>query len=360
MCRVDDWAVTTPGAERRYRRSPYLALCWEGEQLVLSHCISLRRFRADARLLETLSSLATWATIEDLNARTPKITEDVIDRLVDMGILEVAGKQLGGSSADAVWWSPFELVVHRLANDGAPVVGAGADVAPPPAFKSRPPGHAIGLPPPAAVTVALDDALARRRSVRTYSDRALGDGELSSLLHHAARVRRVLVGPLGEEVLRPYPTGGARSELEIYVVANDLEGVPPGAYFYDSRAHDLVHVRDADAGQERLNARLHASTGGLLSRDPPVVLILTAVAARTLWKYPRTGLSLVYKDTGCLLQTLYLAATALGLAPCAVNGGGEAENTAWLGIDPLTECQVALFLVGPMASEHSGPGPARR
>ena len=45
-------------------------------------------------------------------------------------------------------------------------------------------------------------------------------------------------------------------------------------------------------------------------------------------RYGHLALSLIYKDVGCLLQTLYFVATAQELAPCAVGGGDEAANSS--------------------------------
>jgi len=65
-----------------------------------------------------------------------------------------------------------------------------------------------------------------------------------------------------------------------------------------------------------------------------------------LWKYENIGLAAVYKDTGALLQTLYLQATAMGLAGYAVGGGPESAITAGLGLDPSMDGYVGSFLVG--------------
>jgi Nitroreductase len=80
------------------------------------------------------------------------------------------------------------------------------------------------------------------------------------------------------------------------------------------------------------------------------VLVITAVFARVMWKYQGIGLSLIYKDTGCLTQTLYLVATALGLAPCAIGGGDERAVAHWLGLDPLVEAPVAGSYSVPMTA----------
>jgi len=73
-----------------------------------------------------------------------------------------------------------------------------------------------------------------------------------------------------------------------------------------------------------------------------------------MWKYERLGLATIYRDVGCLFQTMYLAATDMGLAACAIAGIQDLENAAWLGLDPLIEAQVGCFLLGkPMRAEET-------
>lgn len=338
----------------RYRRSPFLVLEWDGDRLVLVHCDSLRRFRVDERLVAIASALADWSSLEDLAGAGHQLGVEEMEQLVRLGVVEEApGPPPDDRPAGHPLhhWNLFDLAVHRGQNIG------GCDEAllrqraepPPPAFKARPPGPSTVLPPPAALPQALGEVLERRRSVRRYGRSPLGLGPLSTLLHHSARVAGVVTDDLfGEQVLRPYPTGGARSELEIYVVANDVAGLEPGAHHYDARAHDLVQVRHPEEGQDRLNASVLAATGA--EGTPQAVLLITAVFARVMWKYHDIALGLINRDTGCLYQTLYLVATALDLAPCVVGAGPEAAHARWMGLDPLVESVVGCLLVGTLES----------
>lgn len=334
----------------RYRRSPHLLAGWDGGDLVLHQCDTLRRFRVDHRLLDLLSRLGDWASSEDLATGGETVPVAELARLVHMGLVE---EESATSGRVPTYWSPFDLAVHRQANVGGyreDEVRARVEP-PPPAFMPRPAGTTTTLPAPGDLTEALGTVLSRRRSVRTYAERPLRLGELSTALHHAARVVRVFeLDLLGEHALRPYAAGGARSELELYVVANDVDGLAPGAHYYDARAHDLVEVRSRDEHQDGLNRWLFEATGQMLNREPPVVLIITAVFARVMWKYRGIALGLINRNVGCLLQTLYLTATASGLAPCAVGAGQEVANARWLGLDPLVESQVGCLLLGPRSA----------
>lgn len=333
----------------RYRRNPLLLVGWDGPHLVVEHVDTMRRFRVDANVARLLSLAAEWSTAEDLADDGRPVGEEELSRLVESGLLERSAE---AEVSPATYWSAVDLAVQRrMATGGYREDLARARGRPaPPAFKARHPGPVTSLPKPGSVPGSLAEVLGRRRSIRAYGERPLRLEELSALLHHSARVQRTAShGLLGEVVMRPYASAGGRSELELYVVANHVEGLATGAYHYDPRAHELLGLagHGRPGHQDDLNRQVHAATGGALSRDPPAIVVVTAVFARIMWKYRGIGLSLIYQDTGCLIQTLYLVATALGLAPCAVGAGDEAANARWLGLDPMVESQVGCFLVGP-------------
>lgn len=337
-------AAPGPG-ERLYRRSPHLLVELEGAELRLVHCDTLRRFRVDENLLDVLRRLDDWRTPRELGTTGRPLSEEELSSLVELGVVE----EHPGQPRARDYWDGVELLVQRRHNVGGSREEQlrEREDPPPPAFKPRPPGPSTSLPEPRGLPVALDDVLAARRSVRTYADRPLPLEDLSDLLHHSARVVDTAHDELlGELVFRPFAAGGARSELELYVVASDVQGLPPGVHHYDPRAHDLVRIRDRDTEQASLLETLHAATGHALNRDPQLVLLITAVYARMMWKYEGIALAMIYRNTGCLYQTLYLTATALGLAPCGIGGGPELGVARWLGMDPLIESPVGCFLVG--------------
>jgi SagB-type dehydrogenase family enzyme len=321
---------------RRYRRSPHLLLRWSGDAPILLHADTLSEFHVDAALVDVLARLETWSTAQSLADGGGAIGEDGLEALCRAGILE-------GDDAPAArdCWDPLELAVHRrTAYAGAPCPSSDS----PTSATEAAPARRLALPDPAPLHADLGAILATRRTRRDYGERPLALSELSTLLHHAAG----FTGDAPERARhRPFASAGARSELEIYVVANDVAGLDIGAWHYAPGPHTLTRVRDRDDGQRRLCAAMHDATGRRLSGDPPAILLVTAIFERVAAKYGHLALSLIYKDVGCLLQALYLVAAALELAPCGIGGGEDAA--AWLGRHPLCEPQVGCFLVGPAA-----------
>ena len=56
--------------------------------------------------------------------------------------------------------------------------------------------------------------------------------------------------------------------------------------------------------------------------------------------------NVMLKNVGVLYQTLYLVATAMDLAPCALGGGDSDLFARAVGLDYFAETSVGEFLLG--------------
>jgi len=184
------------------------------------------------------------------------------------------------------------------------------------------------------LTVVIED----RRSVRAGDEEnPLTLDQLGEFLYRCARVRGVGVDN-GQEISdRPYPAGGGLHELEIYPVARSVTGLHAGLYHYDAHSHELTR---GAAHPAPVRALLKWS--GL----PQVLFVVTARFGRLMWKYEGTGYALMLKHVGVLYQNMYLVATAMGLAPCAIAVGGADFFAEATGLDPMTESSVGAFTLG--------------
>lgn len=230
------------------------------------------------------------------------------------------------------------------------------EIDPLPAVRERWPGRRIPLK-----KASSDDAgesfasvLRRRRSERSYNEtRLVSIDDLGTLLDRAARVRafasRSVSNPAGqtqrfETTSRPYPSAGASYELEIYPVVARCRGLTPGMYHYDPQRHTLVSVCETSEQVDQLLKEARACTDNLA--DPQILLVIAARFGRVLWKYRSNAYSVILRNTGALYQTLYLAATELGLSPCALGGGNSALFAEATGLDPIIEGSVGEFIIG--------------
>lgn len=229
----------------------------------------------------------------------------------------------------------------------------GGPIPPTPVFKPTAlRGDAVALPRADVGTLAATDppfqqVMERRASVREHGDRPIDATALGEFLWRTARVTEHLDNEHGEVAHRVYPGGGAIYELEVYPVVDRCDGVTSGLWRYDPRAHVLEPVAGrTPAVQQLLDTAYY--TADQRAR-PHVLLVLTARFQRMQWKYEGMAYAAILKHVGVVYQTFYLAATAMGLAPCAL-GGGDADLFAEAaGLDWRVETSVGEFILGRAA-----------
>jgi SagB-type dehydrogenase family enzyme len=214
------------------------------------------------------------------------------------------------------------------------------------AWKSYEGAPRIPLPSPSLGTMSVEDAFSQRRSqVGRFAGGPINVDALASLLRYTYGPTLAVMSDrfeTGELLLRATPSAGGLYPLEIYPLVFDVEGCAPGIYHYDVRNHALEQLR---AGLTRddfypcTNYRAFAETSS-------VVLAVTAVMRRTLSKYLFRGYRFVSYDVGCLLQSMYLSATALGVGACALGGFFDDLVGNLLDIDNVDENVMMCFALG--------------
>jgi len=76
---------------------------------------------------------------------------------------------------------------------------------------------------------------------------------------------------------------------------------------------------------------------------------------RVSWKYSSLAYALTLKNVGALYQTMYLVATAMGLAACALGGGDTDLAASTLGLDYLREGCVGELALGSRVEREAQP-----
>lgn len=255
----------------------------------------------------------------------------------------------------------FDGPLHRTRGGPGPFPEASVLRSPAgPLLDLEPPEGVDGSPP------SLWTVLENRRSLRRHGDPPPTLREVGWFLHRVAAVREMRRGGLdpgvGEEpgtweeaTVRSYPSGGARYPLEIYLVVRRCQGLDQGVYRYAPGSHGLERV-----GGEHAARLLYAPYpwSWSVADDPPdgspqLLLLLTARIRRTTLRYDGIAYSLILKEVGALMQSMYLVATAMGLASCALGCGSDTVLPGIIGTSFLEEPTVGEFMLGRPA--RSGP-----
>lgn len=320
-------------------RAPNVCAFWDNDRLVAIDGTTGRAVPAtlpDLRVLECATMAATPAEL----ASRAGTTLTHVHKLRKCELLVTA------SSASSRWVPP-EAVTQRLFRLGHALPEHDRGPMPAP-VKQYTAGVRIDLSrhrdsgAPSGLT--LDDVLRRRESRRRFSASPLSLRTLESVLRRSALRTAELPAPGTSR--RPYPSGGGRHSLEIYVLADRVAGLRPSTYHYSVVDNSLTKV-PADPGiRDLVIENSLFAMGDDCIRPPHAVLLITSVFQRIMWKYRFMTLSLANREAGCLLQTLYLVATDVGAAVCAIGAGNELAISRQLGLDPLEEGLVASLAIG--------------
>jgi SagB-type dehydrogenase family enzyme len=225
------------------------------------------------------------------------------------------------------------------------------------AVKRYPKARQIRLP-----TLEADSEFPRvllaRRTWRDFSRSPIQILKFATLLGLSFGVRWwVDLRGMGRVVLKTSPSGGARHPIEAYVLALRVKGLPRGLYHYAAAAHRLELLRRGASAAELVRFL----NGQWWFRDAAAVVLMTAVFARTQWKYPAPrAYRTVLIDVGHVCQTFCLVATWLGLAPFCTMALADSRIETALGIDGVTESVLYAAGVGtPRRGSKWAPWPGR-
>jgi oxazoline/thiazoline dehydrogenase len=275
------------------------------------------------------------------------------------GVLDADGRSREDEDTALRQWDFHDLYFHSRTRSGRHANPVGGrfrflGVLPPqPAVKSPDWPVAVVLPRPDLARLAATDppfsaVLEARRSVRMLGAAPIPLERLGEFLYRVARVRRRFSGgDKGEFTSRPYPSGGASYELELYLTVGEGAAVAAGMYWYDPEMHALRLVRGPNADTHLLMTEAYLGTGG--QGAPQILFTIAARFQRVSWKYDSIAYAIVLKNTGVLIQTMYLVATAMGLAPCAVGLGDSDRFARAAGTRYVEETSVGEFMLGGSA-----------
>jgi SagB-type dehydrogenase family enzyme len=351
-------ARAAPSSPRSTVLSKFALLHRDAASFVIEHPLSWCDVRIhDSRLLVLLDG----PTADGSDLPTA-VASQFIEDLHWCGILVAVGDE--DARFETLSWSAPDLWFHRRSTLGertvtwehfGPTKWAKGRFPQPHARRPGYPGEPIALPVPDLAAKRTQDptltaVLEDRISTRTFDDaHPITVGQLAELLYRTARTREIQPVDAGEELLsRPYPSGGGVYELEVYPVVRNVAGLQPGMYHYDSFEHMLRPVAPAES---RAVSQLIKPASATLTEgaEPQLLLVIAARAGRIMWTYEQIGYAAILKDVGVLMQTIYLAATAMDLGVCAQGFGDTAAFVAATGVDELQECSVGSIIVGSRA-----------
>ncbi len=343
--------ATTHGAVRLSR---FAHLRRDGDSLVVES--PRARGRVEVHASCGVELVACLATAHTASQAAERLGQDAAFIEAAIGLLRAADLVLpaadNGETAEdrdghARGWEFHDLVMHERSRTFRRDLRIGATYR---FGKTDPHAESPTNPPSGVIPLARADVAAlsdhdvpftrvleSRRSLRYHAPDPITIETLGQFLFRTARAS-------DDDRFRLYPGGGACHPLEVYVIASRCAGLEPGLYRYLATSHELFPI-EADAGAVQSfvsNSAVPMDRGSAQQ----VQLVFTARFEKINRRYEGNAYALILQEVGALYQTMYLVATAMGLAPCAVGGGNADAFAGVIGTDPLEEASVGAFVIG--------------
>ena len=324
-------------------------------EIVLESPLSGAQIILDWRGAALIAAFNTLQNISQISSQIPGISLEIAAQFISLlfackMLSEVAenGNFSECENPTLAQWDFHDLLFHTRSRQGRHANPSGGTfrfkgkIEPLPVVKPLISGDLIALYKPNLESLKLTDipftqVLESRKSIRDWGEKPIAVHQLGEFLYRSARIKEVFRSEFGGFSARPYPSGGAIYELEIYPIVNSCEGLDSGLYHYRPDSHQLCRLSEQNEVVEML-----LKDSGM----PPILLVISARFQRLAWKYESIAYSLMLKHVGVLHQTMYLVATAMNLASCAIGGGNSDLFVKAVGCDYSAETSVGEFALG--------------
>jgi SagB-type dehydrogenase family enzyme len=365
--------MSTPGEKKnnartsglKLRASPNIVMYFSHRVLIIENYITRQSFQANPDTCELLRYFTKWRTASEASVAfgsySKKSVLDSVQNLLENGLLTTRGSEqdrLEEKFGEEWLWPNASRYYHFSTKLGEPF-STQEEIREyyeknlkgrkqPPIYKSYPGSLKAKLPKPSGSEAPLFRTLRSRRSTRDLSGKPITIRQLSRILFHTwGRISTYETREFGQLLHKTSPSAGARHPIEAYAVVNNVTGMQRGIYHYSVKAHSLELLKLGDFREKCVAF----SAGQAWTRNASVLFIMTAVVARTAWKYrvPRVYRAFLL-DAGHLSQSFLLISTALGLGPFCIGVISDVTIEKELGLDGITE--IALFVVGVGQPAH--------
>jgi SagB-type dehydrogenase family enzyme len=341
-----------------YRRAPFLISYWRDNQLVFENFLTQRRVSASPITSTILhffnrerSLRALCASLTGYTAGSLRIA---VQTLAKHSLLQRQGRKppLGERELRA-WseWNPAAGFFHLSTKDlpfepdaarefrGLLRLAKAKPIPKP--VKRYPKAQHVSLPAPDFHS-EFSRALMERRTWRKFSKKPVELSLLGNLLGLTWGVKRwVEIPKIGAVAVKTSPSGGALHPIEAYVLARNVSGLHSGIYHYSAADHRLELLRRGGGSRQITDYLANQFWYG----GAAFVVFMTAVFARTRWKYDYArAYRAVLIEAGHLCQTFCLTATWLGAAPFCTMAFADSKIEKALGVDGIAES--AIYVAG--------------
>jgi len=174
--------------------------------------------------------------------------------------------------------------------------------------------------------VSVEEAMAKRRSIRQFAEKELTLAQVGQLAWAAQGITEPKRG------LRTAPSAVASYPLEIYMAKKD------GLFRYIPQGHKLVQLSKADLR----GALSEAARGQESLKTAPLDIVIVEVKSRVPTGFAGKGERFVNIEAGHVGENIHLQAVALGLGSVTVGAADDKQTAQALN---LPEGETPLYMI---------------
>lgn len=160
-------------------------------------------------------------------------------------------------------------------------------------------------------SVSVEEAILKRRSIRSFSSKELSLNQISQILWSAQGI----TGKKSGFAFRSAPSAGALYPMEVYIAKTD------GIFHYLPQGHKLEMISTKDVRKELARASWEQD----FIYQAPVDMVLCAVYSRITSKYGERGIRYAHIEAGHIAENIHLQAVSLGLGSVPVGAFDDDE-----------------------------------
>ncbi len=180
---------------------------------------------------------------------------------------------------------------------------------------------------------SLCQSLLERRSARHFAPVALAQRTFAALLH-------TLTSAYPTDV----PAASLGAALDVFLIVNDVAGVPPGAYRYLTAEHSLLTIRTGNLREWAT----HLALDQTFCREAAALAFLVTDLGPLVARCGDRSYRIVHLEAGMRGQTTYLAAHALGVACTGIGAFYDMEVTSFFAAPDQAAVVYVLAMGNPV------------
>ncbi|MEM0174028.1 MAG: SagB family peptide dehydrogenase, partial [Sulfolobaceae archaeon] len=199
--------------------------------------------------------------------------------------------------------------------------------------------------------IDFGEILKKRESTRRFSNESISLQTLSTLLYYSAGVKHY-VNAYGytKFPLRMFPSAGGLSEVEIYIVPLNIDGLTKfNVYHYNPLYNRLYLInKEENPIKNAVDSCVSSLPPVFTNEYPALTIFLTSNFGKIIQKYGSRGARFAIIDIGIIVENFYLVSTELDLGIVAIGGCDDnlIENALNINIERDLEAPIIGLLIG--------------